>query len=171
MLANALLFEEDGWHISQGIEIDVASQGNDAQEAIDNLQEALTLHFTAPVSSRPGAFAGSAAEAMLRLPGAKLIELRNAQWQVEDPPQVCGDTTVIAKKFFATRISFRKVRFKLEAAGFDGIKQLGNHAKFVKRESGKIATAVLPHYQELSASVVFSILRQSGLSPQVFEKL
>ncbi len=62
--------------------------------------------------------------------------------------------------------SFRKLRFKLEAAGFDEVKQLGNHAKFVKRSKSEILTAILPHYQQLSASIVRSVLRQAKISEQ-----
>lgn len=67
-------------------------------------------------------------------------------------------------------MSFRRVRFKLEAAGFNEIKQLGNHAKFVKRKDGKIITAILPHYQELSVTVVRSIIRQARMTKSEFDQ-
>ena len=71
-----------------------------------------------------------------------------------------------------SNLSFRRIRFKLEAAGFDEVKQLGNHAKFVKREAGQnIRTAILPHYTDISASTLRSILRQAGLSLDEFEQL
>ncbi len=66
---------------------------------------------------------------------------------------------------------FRQVRFKLEAAGFRGINQRPNHAKFIKQDNDIIRTAILPHYTELSASVVDSILRQAGLSREDFERI
>lgn len=69
------------------------------------------------------------------------------------------------------KLSFRKIRFKLEAAGFDEVKQLGNHAKFVCRSNGKIRTAVLPHYTEISSSTLRSILKQAGLSNKEFDLL
>ncbi len=68
-------------------------------------------------------------------------------------------------------MSFRRIRFKLEAAGFDEVKQLGNHAKFIKREQGKIRTAILPHYTEISASTLRSILKQAEISPEEFADL
>lgn len=68
-------------------------------------------------------------------------------------------------------ISFRVLRFKLEAAGFDEVKQLGNHAKFIRRQGANLQTAILPHYKEICPSVVRSILVQSGLSPEEFESL
>ena len=68
-------------------------------------------------------------------------------------------------------ISFRHVRFKLEAAGFKGISQKGNHAKFIKMEANGVRTAILPHYQELAVSTVLSILRQAGITVEEFEKL
>lgn len=68
-------------------------------------------------------------------------------------------------------MTFRRVRFKLEAAGFGEIKQLGNHAKFVKREGDQIKTAILPHYTQLSASTVASIIKQTGLTREEFDSL
>lgn len=67
-------------------------------------------------------------------------------------------------------LTFRKIRFKLEAAGFDEVKQLGNHAKFVKRVDEKIYTAILPHYREISASILRSVLRQAQISKEEFDK-
>jgi predicted RNA binding protein YcfA (HicA-like mRNA interferase family) len=68
-------------------------------------------------------------------------------------------------------LSFRHVRFKLEAAGFRGISQSANHAKFIKQEHGSVRTAILPHYTELTVSVLESVLRQAGLSYDEFERL
>ncbi|MBX9687426.1 MAG: type II toxin-antitoxin system HicA family toxin [Candidatus Obscuribacterales bacterium] len=68
-------------------------------------------------------------------------------------------------------LSFRRIRFKLEAAGFDEVRQLGNHAKFVKRRGPEIWTAVIPHYTEISASTLRSIIQQSGLSQKDFDAL
>jgi len=67
------------------------------------------------------------------------------------------------------KLSFRKVRFKLEAAGFNEIKQLNNHAKFVKRERDKISTVIMPHYTEISPSVLRSIIKQAGMTCAQFE--
>ena len=56
---------------------------------------------------------------------------------------------------------FRLVRLRLEALGFRGIVQTANHAKFVKTAGGHTQTAILPHYQELTVSVIRSIARQA----------
>ncbi|MBY0548982.1 MAG: type II toxin-antitoxin system HicA family toxin [Candidatus Obscuribacterales bacterium] len=67
-----------------------------------------------------------------------------------------------------TKLTFRQIRFKLENAGFTEVRQLGNHAKFVRREDSQISTAVMPHYIEIASSVLASIVRQSGLDPVYF---
>ncbi len=69
------------------------------------------------------------------------------------------------------KLSFRKTRFKLENAGFDEVKQLGDHAKFVRRDGGTIVTVILPHYTELGASVLRSVIVQAGLSLEEFDAL
>jgi predicted RNA binding protein YcfA (HicA-like mRNA interferase family) len=71
-------------------------------------------------------------------------------------------TTTIPKS------TFRQVRFKLENAGFDEVRQLGNHAMFVKREVDAMSAAILPHYIELAGPVVASIVRQSGIALEEF---
>jgi predicted RNase H-like HicB family nuclease len=48
---NAVVWQEDKWFVAQCLEIDVASQGATEAEALENLREALTLHFTAPVAT------------------------------------------------------------------------------------------------------------------------
>ncbi len=47
----ASLWREGDWFVAQCIEIDVASQGATEEEAIDNLRDALNLHFTPPVAT------------------------------------------------------------------------------------------------------------------------
>ena len=44
----ASLWRENGWVIAQCLEVDVASQGRTEKEALDNLKEALALHFEPP---------------------------------------------------------------------------------------------------------------------------
>lgn len=44
----ASISQEDGLYIAQCLEVDVASQGNSENEAIENLKEALTLYFEPP---------------------------------------------------------------------------------------------------------------------------
>ena len=47
----ASTWQEGQWFIAQWVEVDVASQGLTEQEALDNLRDALELHFTPPVAS------------------------------------------------------------------------------------------------------------------------
>ena len=41
----ASIWQEEDWVIAQCAEVDVASQGETEQEALDNLREALKAHF------------------------------------------------------------------------------------------------------------------------------
>jgi len=45
------IWQEDEWYIAQCLEVDVASQGETEGEAVENLRDALKLHFTAPVAT------------------------------------------------------------------------------------------------------------------------
>ncbi|MEK8020783.1 MAG: type II toxin-antitoxin system HicB family antitoxin [Candidatus Parabeggiatoa sp.] len=45
------LWQEGDWIIAQCVEIDIASQGKTEQEALDNLREALELHFEPPCAT------------------------------------------------------------------------------------------------------------------------
>ncbi len=47
----ASVWREMHWFIAQCLEVDVASQGQSEQEALDNLKEALALHFEPPVAT------------------------------------------------------------------------------------------------------------------------
>ena len=44
----ASISREDEWFIAQCLEVDVASQGESEDEAVDNLREALELYFEPP---------------------------------------------------------------------------------------------------------------------------
>ena len=44
----ATVWQEGEWHIAQCREVEVASQGLTEEEAIENLREALELHFEPP---------------------------------------------------------------------------------------------------------------------------
>ncbi len=48
---NATTWQEGEWFIAQCIEVDVASQGETEEEAMENLRDALELHFTPPVAT------------------------------------------------------------------------------------------------------------------------
>ena len=43
--------EEDDWFIAQCLEVDIASQGESEEAALDNLIEALELYFESPQPS------------------------------------------------------------------------------------------------------------------------
>jgi len=47
----ASIWQEDEWYIAQCVEVDVASQSATENEALDNLRDALELHFTPPVAT------------------------------------------------------------------------------------------------------------------------
>lgn len=44
----ASVWREGEWWVAQALEVDVASQGESAERALDNLGEALALHFDTP---------------------------------------------------------------------------------------------------------------------------
>ena len=44
----AHVWKEDNWYIAQALEVDVASQGESTDEALENLREALKLYFEPP---------------------------------------------------------------------------------------------------------------------------
>ena len=45
---NASVVREGDWYVAQCLEADVASQGATEDEAVQNLREALELHFAPP---------------------------------------------------------------------------------------------------------------------------
>ncbi len=47
----ATTWQEGKWFIAQCLEVDVASQGKTEKEALENLRDALTLHFTPPLAT------------------------------------------------------------------------------------------------------------------------
>ena len=48
---SASVWQEGDWIVAQCMEVDVASQGETEGEALENLREALELHFTPPVAT------------------------------------------------------------------------------------------------------------------------
>jgi predicted RNase H-like HicB family nuclease len=48
---NATVWQEGEWFVAQCLEVDVASQGPTEAEALENLSEALELHFTPPIAT------------------------------------------------------------------------------------------------------------------------
>jgi len=48
---NAVVWQEGEWFIAQCLDVDIASQGETEKEALENLRDALQLHFTPPVAT------------------------------------------------------------------------------------------------------------------------
>ena len=48
---NAVVSQDGDWFVAQCLDVDVASQGVTEQEALENLRDALKLHFTPPVAT------------------------------------------------------------------------------------------------------------------------
>lgn len=48
---SASIWQEGEWFIAQCVQVDVASQGTTEDEALENLRDALELHFTPPVAT------------------------------------------------------------------------------------------------------------------------
>lgn len=47
----ASVWREEDWYVAQCLEVDAASQGTNKEEALENLREALELHFEPPIST------------------------------------------------------------------------------------------------------------------------
>ena len=45
---SAVVTKEGRWYVAQCLEIDIASQGEKERKALDNLHEAIELHFEEP---------------------------------------------------------------------------------------------------------------------------
>lgn len=48
-VCTASVWQEGDWYVAQALEVDVASQGETADDALGNLREALALHFEPPI--------------------------------------------------------------------------------------------------------------------------
>lgn len=48
---SASVWQDGEWFIAQCIQVDVASQGATEDEALENLRDAIELHFTPPVAT------------------------------------------------------------------------------------------------------------------------
>lgn len=68
-------------------------------------------------------------------------------------------------------LPFREVKRKLEAAGFIEVGQSGSHTKFAKIDEAGTKTAIVPKHREIAAGTLRSILRQSGIGAEDFERL
>jgi predicted RNA binding protein YcfA (HicA-like mRNA interferase family) len=66
---------------------------------------------------------------------------------------------------------FRKVKRRLEAAGFIEASQKGSHVKFVRRRGQTVDTAIVPRKQEIPVGTLRSILSQAHINPDDWEAL
>ena len=57
------------------------------------------------------------------------------------------------------------------AAGFEAVGQRGSHVKFVKEDSGRLRTVIVPRHREVAAGTLRHILHQAGLTPDEFDRL
>ncbi len=48
---SASIWQEGEWYIAQCVQVDVASQGPTEDDALENLKDALELHFSPPVAN------------------------------------------------------------------------------------------------------------------------
>jgi predicted RNase H-like HicB family nuclease len=48
---SASIWQEGEWYVAQCHEVDIASQGETEEKALENLQDALELHFTPPIAT------------------------------------------------------------------------------------------------------------------------
>jgi predicted RNase H-like HicB family nuclease len=48
---SASIWQEGEWFIAQCVQVDVASQGATENQALENLRDALELHFSPPVAT------------------------------------------------------------------------------------------------------------------------
>jgi predicted RNA binding protein YcfA (HicA-like mRNA interferase family) len=68
-------------------------------------------------------------------------------------------------------LSYREIKRKLEAAGFEIVNQKGSHVKFAKDTAEGKRTAIVPCHKEVRVGTIASILRQAGLSIDEFDNL
>jgi len=66
-------------------------------------------------------------------------------------------------------LSGREVCRILEAEGFSEVRRRGSHVVMQKRVGNTTTTVPVPDHSELKAGTLSSIIRQSGLSKDLFE--
>ena len=66
-------------------------------------------------------------------------------------------------------LSGREVCMILEAEGFSEVRRRGSHVVMQKRASNTTTTVPVPDHSALKAGTLSSIIRQSGLSRNLFE--
>lgn len=68
-------------------------------------------------------------------------------------------------------LPFREVKRRLEAAGFEEASQRGSHVKFVRRLGEIVDTTIVPRHGEIAIGTLRSILRQTHIDPEEWERL
>jgi len=68
-------------------------------------------------------------------------------------------------------LPYREVKRRLEAAGFIYEGQKGSHAKFSRMEVAGERIVMVPVHREIAIGTIRSIVRQTGLSVEDFERL
>lgn len=68
-------------------------------------------------------------------------------------------------------LTYREVRRKLLAAGFEERQGRGSHVKFVRFTREGVITAVVPSHSEIAAGTLRSILKQAFITEAEFKKL
>ncbi len=68
-------------------------------------------------------------------------------------------------------LSYAEVRRRLLALGFLEIGQRGSHVKFGKRTPQGLRTVVVPRHRTIAPGTLRSVLRQAGISLDVFESV
>lgn len=130
------VWKQDNWFIADCVEIDLATQAGSESEALENMREALALHF-------------DAAEDEIGLEA------------VADPlPQRSNDLRAAAKTFRQLRFKLESQGFR----GISQSPKHAKFIK--SAPGAGTSTAILPHYTELAPYVVASIRRQSGIPPE-----
>ncbi|MBW3637477.1 MAG: type II toxin-antitoxin system HicA family toxin [Armatimonadetes bacterium] len=66
-------------------------------------------------------------------------------------------------------LSGREVRSILEANAFVFVSQSGSHMKMQRKLEAATVTVIVPDHKEMKIGTLTSIIRQSGLSRELFE--
>jgi predicted RNA binding protein YcfA (HicA-like mRNA interferase family) len=68
-------------------------------------------------------------------------------------------------------LTYREVRRRLLACGFEEVGTRGSHVKFAKTDATGTRTAIVPNHREVAVGTIRSILRQAGISEDVWNSL
>jgi predicted RNA binding protein YcfA (HicA-like mRNA interferase family) len=68
-------------------------------------------------------------------------------------------------------LAYREVRKRLLSLGFQEVAAKGSHVKFSKVEEAGTRTAIVPSHREVAVGTIRSILRQAGITEDVWNGL